>query len=186
MSIPAFYSGTGRRKTAIARVRLLPGEGEIVVNGRTLEEHFGNAVNESEVRMPFRVTGTEGRFNVMIKVEGGGVTGQAGAIRHGIARALLELDPEANRLPLRQAGSADTRSPNEGDARSTGSSEPEKPRSTRSVSHRRAAGTSMRALPDCARSLTQLGLRSLPRLPAPSPGRPSRAQRMTASPRCAE
>ena len=104
MSIPAFYSGTGRRKTAIARVRLLPGEGEIVVNGRTLEEHFGNAVNESEVRMPFRVTGTEGRFNVMIKVEGGGVTGQAGAIRHGIARALLEVDPEANRLPLRQAG----------------------------------------------------------------------------------
>jgi small subunit ribosomal protein S9 len=104
MSIPAFYSGTGRRKTAIARVRLLPGEGEIVVNGRTLEEHFGNAVNEAEVRMPFRVTGTEGRFNVMIKVEGGGVTGQAGAIRHGIARALLELDPEGHRLPLRQAG----------------------------------------------------------------------------------
>ena len=64
MTIPAFYSGTGRRKTAIARVRLLPGEGEIVVNGRSLEEHFGNAVNETEVRMPFRVTGTEGRFNV--------------------------------------------------------------------------------------------------------------------------
>ena len=104
MSTPAFFSGTGRRKTAIARVRLLPGEGEIVVNGRTLEEHFGNAINESEVRMPFRVTGTEGRFNAMIKVEGGGVTGQAGAIRHGIARALLELDPDANRLPLRQAG----------------------------------------------------------------------------------
>ena len=103
MPTPSFFSGTGRRKTAIARVRLLPGEGEIVVNGRTLEEHFGNAVNESEVRMPFRVTGTEGRFNVMIKVEGGGVTGQAGAIRHGIARALLELD-EANRVPLRQAG----------------------------------------------------------------------------------
>ena len=85
MSIPAFYSGTGRRKTAIARVRLLPGEGEIVVNGRSLDEHFGNAVNEADVRMPFRVTGTEGRFNAMIKVEGGGVTGQAGAIRHGIA-----------------------------------------------------------------------------------------------------
>ena len=81
MSTQAFYSGTGRRKTAIARVRLLPGEGEIVVNGRTLDEHFGNAVNESDVRLPFRVTGTEGRFNVMIKVEGGGVTGQAGAIR---------------------------------------------------------------------------------------------------------
>ena len=104
MSTPTEYYATGKRKTAIARVRLLPGEGEIVVNGRTLDEHFGNAVNEADVRMPFRVTGTEGRFNVMIKVEGGGVTGQAGAIRHGIARALLELDPEGYRLPLRQAG----------------------------------------------------------------------------------
>jgi len=104
MSIPAFYYGTGRRKTAIARVRLLPGEGEIVVNGRTLDQHFGNAVNEQDVRMPFRVTGTEGRWNVLVKVEGGGVTGQAGAIRHGIARALLQLDPEAHRLALRQAG----------------------------------------------------------------------------------
>ena len=103
MATPAFYSGTGRRKTAIARVRLLPGEGEIVVNGRTLEEHFGNAVNEQDVRMPFRVTGTEGHYNAMIKVEGGGVTGQAGAIRHGIARALLESD-ENHRLALRQAG----------------------------------------------------------------------------------
>ena len=92
MSIPAFYSGTGRRKTAIARVRLLPGEGEIVVNGRSLEEHFGNAVNESEVRMPFRVTGTEGRFNAMIKVEGGGVTGQTEAVRLGLARALVLLN----------------------------------------------------------------------------------------------
>jgi small subunit ribosomal protein S9 len=104
MATGSFYSGTGRRKTSIARVRLLPGEGEIVVNGRSLEEHFGNAVNEADLRMPFRVTGTEGRFSAMIKVEGGGVTGQAGAIRHGIARALLEADPDANRLPLRQAG----------------------------------------------------------------------------------
>ena len=103
MTTPAFHSGTGRRKTAIARVRLLPGEGEIVVNGRSLEEHFGGAFSDAELRMPFRVTGTEGRFNAMIKVEGGGVTGQAGAIRHGIARALLELD-ENNRLALRQAG----------------------------------------------------------------------------------
>ena len=103
MSTPAFYHGTGRRKTAVARVRLLPGEGEIVVNGRTMDQHFGNAVNETDVRMPFRVTGTDGRFNTMVKVEGGGVTGQAGAIRHGIARALLQLD-EVNRLPLRQAG----------------------------------------------------------------------------------
>ena|SRR5689334_14547914 len=99
-----FNSGTGRRKTAVARVRLLPGEGEIVVNGRSLVEHFGAAIDEAEVRMPFRVTGTEGRYNAMIKVEGGGVTGQAGAIRHAIARALLEIDPEANRLPLRQGG----------------------------------------------------------------------------------
>jgi small subunit ribosomal protein S9 len=104
MTTPIFNSGTGRRKTAVARVRLLPGEGEIIVNGRTMVEHFGNAINETDVRMPFRVTGTEGRFNVMIKVEGGGVSGQAGAIRHGIARALLDLDPEAHRLPLRQAG----------------------------------------------------------------------------------
>ena len=103
MSTPAFYYGTGRRKTAVARVRLLPGEGEIVVNGRTMDQHFGNAVNETDVRMPFRVTGTDGRFNTMVKVEGGGVTGQAGAIRHGIARALLQFD-EMNRLALRQAG----------------------------------------------------------------------------------
>jgi small subunit ribosomal protein S9 len=103
MTSPTFNAGTGRRKTAVARVRLLPGEGEIVVNGRSLTEHFGAAVDEADIRMPFRVTGTEGRYNAMIKVEGGGVTGQAGAIRHGIARALLELDPEAHRLPLRQA-----------------------------------------------------------------------------------
>ena len=103
MATTTFNSGTGRRKTAVARVRLLPGEGEIVINGRSLVEHFGAAVDESDVRLPFRVTGTEGRFNAMIKVEGVGVTGQAGAIRHGIARALLELDPE-HRLQLRQAG----------------------------------------------------------------------------------
>ena len=103
MSTPAFNTGTGRRKTAVARVRLLPGEGEIVVNGRSLAEHFGNAIDEADVKMPFRVTGTEGRFNAMIRVEGGGYHGQAGAIRHGIARALLASDPEA-RLSLRQAG----------------------------------------------------------------------------------
>ena len=104
MSTPAFYWGTGRRKTAVARVRLIPGEGEMVVNGRTPEEHFGGVLAESELFLPFRVTGTEGRFNTMIKVEGGGITGQAGAIRHGIARALLQVDAETNRLPLRQAG----------------------------------------------------------------------------------
>ena len=99
----AFFHGTGRRKTSVARVRLMAGEGEVVVNGRSLEDHFGNAVNLTELLMPFRVTGTEGRYNAMIKVEGGSTVGQAGAIRHGIARALLQSDPEA-RQPLRQAG----------------------------------------------------------------------------------
>jgi small subunit ribosomal protein S9 len=103
MSSPSFYFGTGRRKTSVARVRLLAGEGEIVVNGRSLDEHFGNAVDQAIILMPFRVTGTEGRFNAMVKVEGGGYQGQAGAIRHGIARALLQSDP-GSRLPLRQAG----------------------------------------------------------------------------------
>jgi small subunit ribosomal protein S9 len=100
----SFFYGTGRRKTSIARVRLLAGEGEIVVNGRSLEEHFGNAVDLTEVTMPFKVTNTEGRYNAMIKVEGGGHHGQAGAIRHGIARALLQSDPDAVRAPLRSAG----------------------------------------------------------------------------------
>src|SRR5918993_2812360 len=100
----SFFYGTGRRKTSIARVRLLAGEGEIVVNGRSLEEHFGNAIDLTEITMPFKVTNTEGRYNAMIKVEGGGHHGQAGAIRHGIARALLQSDPESARLPLRQAG----------------------------------------------------------------------------------
>jgi small subunit ribosomal protein S9 len=100
----SFFYGTGRRKTSIARVRLLSGEGEVVVNGRSLEEHFGRAIDTGELMMPFRVTGTEGRYNAMIKVEGGGYQGQAGAIRHGIARALLQSDPEGMRVQLRQAG----------------------------------------------------------------------------------
>ena len=99
----AFFHGTGRRKTSVARVRLIAGEGEVVGNGRSLDEHFGNSVNLAEILLPFRVTGTEGRYNAMVKVEGGGYRGQAGAIRHGLARALLQSDPEA-RLPLRQAG----------------------------------------------------------------------------------
>ncbi len=104
MTTAAFFYGTGRRKTSIARVRLMSGEGEVVVNGRSLDEHFGNAIDMAELLLPFRVTGTEGRYNAMVKVEGGGYQGQAGAIRHGIARALLQSDPESLRLPLRQAG----------------------------------------------------------------------------------
>jgi small subunit ribosomal protein S9 len=104
MSTPAFYWGTGRRKTAVARVRLIPGEGQMVINGKTPEDFFGGILAEAELFLPFRVTGTEGRYNTMIKVAGGGTTGQSGAIRHGIARALLQSDPESYRLPLRQAG----------------------------------------------------------------------------------
>jgi small subunit ribosomal protein S9 len=103
MSTNAFHEGTGRRKTAVARVRISTGEGEVVVNGGSLEDHFGNAVDLTDILMPFRVTGTEGRFNAMIKVHGGGHHGQAGAIRHGIARAILASDPDA-RVPLRKAG----------------------------------------------------------------------------------
>jgi len=104
MNSVTYHEGTGRRKTAVARVRLLSGEGEVVVNGRSLEEHFGNAVDLNDILMPFRVTGTEGRYNAMVKVQGGGHHGQAGAIRHGIARALLASDPDGARVPLRQAG----------------------------------------------------------------------------------
>ena len=103
MTTQAFNSGTGRRKTAVARVRLLPGEGEIVINGRSLMEHFGAAIDEADIRLPFRVTNTDGRYNAMIKVEGGGVTGQAGAVRHGIARALVEADPNL-RVALKREG----------------------------------------------------------------------------------
>ena len=99
-----FFYGTGRRKTSVARVRLVSGNGEIVVNGRSLDQHFGNAVNLAEIMLPFRVTGSEGRYNTTVKVEGGGYQGQAGAIQHGIARALLQSDPDGSRLSLRQAG----------------------------------------------------------------------------------
>jgi small subunit ribosomal protein S9 len=103
MNQVTFYEGTGRRKTAIARVRLLAGDGEVEVNGQSLEEHFGNAVDLTDILLPFRVTGTEGRFNASVKVHGGGHHGQAGAIRHGIARAILQSDPEA-RVLLRKNG----------------------------------------------------------------------------------
>lgn len=104
MSTPAFYWGTGRRKTAVARVRLVPGDGQMVINGRSPEAHFGGILADADLFAPFKVTGTEGHYNISIKVAGGGTTGQAGAIRHGIARALLQVDADGNRLPLRHAG----------------------------------------------------------------------------------
>jgi small subunit ribosomal protein S9 len=88
------YCGTGRRKKSIARVRLLPGEGRIVINKRDLDEYFGQETLKVEVRRPLEITETNGKFDVIAKVEGGGLTGQAGAIRHGISRALLEADLE--------------------------------------------------------------------------------------------
>ncbi len=88
-----FYYGTGRRKHSVARVRLIPGNGNIIVNGKDVAEYFGRPVLEMQVRMPLRETETEGRFDVLVNVHGGGLSGQAGAIRHGIARALVEADP---------------------------------------------------------------------------------------------
>jgi small subunit ribosomal protein S9 len=90
-----YFYGTGRRKTSVARVRLYPGSGEIVVNGRTAREYFGGRdVYQLTIGQPLRLTNTGDRFNVSVKVVGGGTTGQAGAIRHGIARALVRFDGE--------------------------------------------------------------------------------------------
>lgn len=97
------YYGTGRRKTSIARVRLVPGEGKIVINNRPLAEYFGKKTLEMIAKQPLALTRTEGRFNVIAKVEGGGITGQAGAVRLGIARALLKADAEM-RPVLKRAG----------------------------------------------------------------------------------
>ena len=98
------YQGTGRRKSSVARVRLIPGNGNIVVNGKSLEEYFGMEIVRREVRRPFEVAGCEGKFDVIANVFGGGFTGQAGALRHGISRALCVADKEAFRAPLKAAG----------------------------------------------------------------------------------
>ncbi len=103
MKNAAYFQGTGRRKTSIARVRLVPGEGTVVVNGKPLDEYFGRDGAAERATLGFGVTNTVRRFNAMIKVEGGGVTGQTGAIAHGIARALLQVDREYGPL-LRKAG----------------------------------------------------------------------------------
>jgi small subunit ribosomal protein S9 len=99
----SYIYGTGRRKTAIARVRLLPGDGGMVVNGKDVEDYFGRGPALAIMRSPFRVTETEGRYSASILVSGGGLAGQAGAIRHGIARALVSAHPNA-RAALREAG----------------------------------------------------------------------------------
>ena len=99
-----FYYGTGRRKKSVARVRLIPGKGEIKINGRSLDDYFGLETLKVIVKQPLAVTDTEGRYDVVANVTGGGFTGQAGAIRHGVARALLEVDSETYRPLLKKAG----------------------------------------------------------------------------------
>jgi small subunit ribosomal protein S9 len=99
----ALYIGTGRRKTAVARVRLLPGDGNITVNGRDVDEYFPRPSYRTAVRSPLELLGATGRYEIVAKIEGGGPTGQAEALRHGIARALDEESPEA-RGELKAAG----------------------------------------------------------------------------------
>ena len=98
-----FY-GTGRRKKSIARVRLVAGKGDITINSRSLDDYFGLETLKVIVKQPLVATKTEGKYDVIVNVVGGGFTGQAGAIRHGIARALLEVDAETYRPILKKAG----------------------------------------------------------------------------------
>jgi len=95
--------GTGRRKEAIARVRIVPGTGKWTINGRTLESYFPNKVHQQLVNEPFVTLGAEDKFDVISRISGGGVTGQAGALRLGVTRALIIVDPE-NRPALKKAG----------------------------------------------------------------------------------
>lgn len=95
---------TGRRKEAVARVRIVPGTGEWKVNGRTLDSYFPNKLHQQVVNEPFVTTRLEGRFDVIARIDGGGITGQAGALRLGVARALNNVDVDANRPALKKAG----------------------------------------------------------------------------------
>ena len=99
----ATYYGTGRRKTSVARVRLVPGQGNIVINGRELKDYFDLKTLELIIKQPLELTGTTNAYDVIANVKGGGRTGQAGAIRHGISRALLEVDGEYRKV-LKTAG----------------------------------------------------------------------------------
>ena len=103
MAKEQFY-GTGRRKSSVARVRLIPGNGAITINKRDIDDYFGLDTLKVIVRQPLVLTKTVAKFDVVATVEGGGFTGQAGAIRHGIARALLEVDSDEYRQALKQAG----------------------------------------------------------------------------------
>lgn len=97
------YYGTGRRKHSVARVRLVPGEGRIIINKRDLDDYFGLETLKLIVKQPLQLTDTLGKYDVLVNTHGGGISGQAGAIRHGISRALLKADPEY-RASLKKAG----------------------------------------------------------------------------------
>ncbi len=99
----AQYLGTGKRKTSVARVILRPGDGTTWVNGRTLDEYFPRMAHRAIALAPLKTAGLEGRYDLRVRVHGGGPSGQAGAVRHGIARALVEADPEL-RVPLKRQG----------------------------------------------------------------------------------
>ena len=99
-----FFYGTGRRKNSVARVRLYPGNGAITINGRDIDDYFGLEPLKLIVRQPLELTETTGKFDIVCNVTGGGVSGQAGAIRHGVSRALLEFNGEALRPALKKAG----------------------------------------------------------------------------------
>ncbi len=98
------YCGTGRRKSSVARVRLVPGTGKVTVNKKTLDDYIALEIVKREVKRPFEIAGCEGKFDVIATVHGGGYTGQAGALRHGISRALCQADKESYRAPLKVAG----------------------------------------------------------------------------------
>ena len=102
-SAPYFY-GTGRRKSSVARVRLYQGTGKVTINDRDIDDYFGLDTLKYIVRQPLALTGTDEKFDIVCRVSGGGVTGQAGAIRHGVARALLQFDSENMRSLLKKAG----------------------------------------------------------------------------------
>ena len=112
------YYGTGRRKTSVARVRLVPGEGNVTINGRAMNEYFGLKTLELIVRQPLVLTETADKYDVIADVNGGGASGQAGAIRHGITRALMQLDADL-RPALKKAGFV-TRDPREKERRKYG------------------------------------------------------------------
>ena len=118
MAKAAVYYGTGRRKSSVARVFITPGKGEITVNKRTLDEYFGLETLKTIAKQPLVATGTADQYDIMITVKGGGTTGQAGAIRHGIARALLKVDADYRPL-LKKAGLL-TRDPREKERRKYG------------------------------------------------------------------